>query len=951
MEYNFRDIEKKWQSQWVKDNTYRVTEQADKKKFYVLNMFPYPSGAGLHVGHPLGYIASDIYARFKRLNGYNVLNPMGYDAYGLPAEQYAIQTGQHPEVTTVANINRYREQLDKIGFSFDWSREVRTCDPKYYHWTQWAFQKMFNHFFCNTCHKAQPISKLVEHFEQKGTEGLDVAQSEPLTFTADEWNAMTDVEKQQTLMNYRIAYLGETMVNWCAGLGTVLANDEVVNGVSERGGYPVVQKKMRQWCLRTSAYSQRLLDGLDTIDWSDSIKETQRNWIGRSEGTEMEFTVKAPQGKDGEGLHFTIFTTRADTIFGVTFMVLAPESELVEQLTTPEQKAAVDEYLAYVKKRTELDRMANHAVTGVFTGSYAVNPFTGEDIPIWISEYVLAGYGTGAIMAVPAHDSRDYAFARHFNLPIIPLIEGADVSEQSFDAKEGIVTNSPAAGKESLDGFTLNGLSVKEAIAKTKQFVTEKGLGRVKVNYRLRDAIFSRQRYWGEPFPVYYKDGMPQMVPEACLPLELPEIETYKPTETGEPPLGRAKMWAWDTTQNKVVDKALVDNKTIFPLELNTMPGFAGSSAYYLRYMDPTNTEALVSTEADHYWQNVDLYVGGCEHATGHLIYSRFWNKFLFDLGVSCKEEPFQKLVNQGMIQGRSNFVYRINNDDHSKAPVFVSAGLKDQYDVTPIHVDVNIVNADVLDIDAFRQWRPEYQNAEFVLEDGKYICGWAVEKMSKSMFNVVNPDMIVERYGADTLRLYEMFLGPVEQSKPWDTNGIDGCHRFLKKFWNLYQAELDDNTPTPEMLKSVHKLIKKVTEDIEKFSYNTSISAFMIAVSELSQQKCHNRTLLNQLTVLIAPFAPHIAEELWHLTGGEGSVCDAQWPTFNPDYLVENEVQLTVSFNGKARFQKKFAADAKNDEIQAAVLADEQSQKYLDGKTVVKVIVVPKKIVNIVVK
>ena len=951
MEYNFRDIEKKWQSQWVKDNTYRVTEQADKKKFYVLNMFPYPSGAGLHVGHPLGYIASDIYARFKRLNGYNVLNPMGYDAYGLPAEQYAIQTGQHPEVTTVANINRYREQLDKIGFSFDWSREVRTCDPKYYHWTQWAFQKMFNHFFCNTCHKAQPISKLVEHFEQKGTEGLDVAQSEPLTFTADEWNAMTDVEKQQTLMNYRIAYLGETMVNWCAGLGTVLANDEVVNGVSERGGYPVVQKKMRQWCLRTSAYSQRLLDGLDTIDWSDSIKETQRNWIGRSEGTEMEFTVKAPQGKDGEGLHFTIFTTRADTIFGVTFMVLAPESELVEQLTTPEQKAAVDEYLAYVKKRTELDRMANHAVTGVFTGSYAVNPFTGEDIPIWISEYVLAGYGTGAIMAVPAHDSRDYAFARHFNLPIIPLIEGADVSEQSFDAKEGIVTNSPAAGKESLDGFTLNGLSVKEAIAKTKQFVTEKGLGRVKVNYRLRDAIFSRQRYWGEPFPVYYKDGMPQMVPEACLPLELPEIETYKPTETGEPPLGRAKMWAWDTTQNKVVDKALVDNKTIFPLELNTMPGFAGSSAYYLRYMDPTNTEALVSTEADHYWQNVDLYVGGCEHATGHLIYSRFWNKFLFDLGVSCKEEPFQKLVNQGMIQGRSNFVYRINNDDHSKAPVFVSAGLKDQYDVTPIHVDVNIVNADVLDIDAFRQWRPEYQNAEFVLEDGKYICGWAVEKMSKSMFNVVNPDMIVERYGADTLRLYEMFLGPVEQSKPWDTNGIDGCHRFLKKFWNLYQAELDDNTPTPEMLKSVHKLIKKVTEDIEKFSYNTSISAFMIAVSELSQQKCHNRTLLNQLTVLIAPFAPHIAEELWHLTGGQGSVCDAQWPAFNPDYLVENEVQLTVSFNGKARFQKKFAADAKNDEIQAAVLADEQSQKYLAGKTVVKVIVVPKKIVNIVIK
>ena len=946
MEYNFREIEKRWQSQWVKDNTYHVTEDTSKEKFYVLNMFPYPSGAGLHVGHPLGYIASDIYARYKRLKGFNVLNPMGYDAYGLPAEQYAIQTGQHPEVTTVANIARYRQQLDNIGFSFDWDREIRTCDPKYYHWTQWAFEKMFGSCFCKKCQKAQPIEKLIEHFEEKGSEETEnIAQNEQLDFTAEEWKAYDDVKKQQVLMNYRIAYLGETMVNWCAGLGTVLANDEVVNGVSERGGFPVVQKKMQQWCLRTSAYSQRLLDGLETVDWSDSIKETQRNWIGRSEGTEMQFKVA------GQDFDFTIFTTRADTIFGVTFMVLAPESELVEKLTTPEQKAAVDEYLAYVKKRTELDRMANHSVTGVFSGSYAVNPFTGENIPVWISEYVLAGYGTGAIMAVPAHDSRDYAFAKHFNLPIIPLIEGADVSEESFDAKEGTVTNSPAEGKQTLDGFSLNGLSVKEAIAATKKFVTEKGMGRVKVNYRLRDAIFSRQRYWGEPFPVYYKDGMPQMIPEECLPLELPEIETYKPTETGEPPLGRAKKWAWDVEKKEVVDKSLVDNKTVFPLELNTMPGFAGSSAYYLRYMDPKDDKSLVSKKADEYWKNVDLYVGGCEHATGHLIYSRFWNKFLFDLGVSCKEEPFQKLVNQGMIQGRSNFVYRINNDDHSKAPVFVSVGLKDQYDVTPIHVDVNIVNADVLDIDAFRQWRPEYQNAEFVLEDGKYICGWAVEKMSKSMFNVVNPDMIVERYGADTLRLYEMFLGPVEQSKPWDTNGIDGCHRFLKKFWNLYQAELDDNTPTPEMLKSVHKLIKKVTEDIEKFSYNTSISAFMIAVSELSQQKCHNRTLLNQLTVLIAPFAPHIAEELWHLTGGEGSVCDAQWPAFNPDYLVENEVQLTVSFNGKARFQKKFAADAKNDEIQAAVLADEQSQKYLAGKTVVKVIVVPKKIVNIVIK
>ena len=976
MEYNFREIEKRWQSQWVKDKTYHTTEDPAKEKFYVLNMFPYPSGAGLHVGHPLGYIASDIYARYKRLKGFNVLNPMGYDAYGLPAEQYAIQTGQHPEVTTVANIARYRQQLDNIGFSFDWDREIRTCDPKYYHWTQWAFEKMFGSFFCNSCQKAQPIEKLVEHFNEKGTEGLDVAESEHLEFTAEEWRAMSDVEKQKTLMNYRIAYLGETMVNWCAGLGTVLANDEVVNGVSERGGFPVVQKKMQQWCLRTSAYSQRLLDGLEAVDWSDSIKETQKNWIGRSEGTEMQFKVA------GQDFDFTIFTTRADTIFGVTFMVLAPESELVAQLTTAEHKAEVDEYLAYVKKRTELDRMANHNVTGVFSGSYAVNPFTGENIPIWISEYVLAGYGTGAIMAVPAHDSRDYAFAKHFNLPITPLIEGADVSEESFDAKEGIVCNSPAAGKETLDGFSLNGLSVKEAIAKTKQFVTEKGMGRVKVNYRLRDAIFSRQRYWGEPFPVYYKDGMPQMVPEDCLPLQLPEIETYKPTETGEPPLGRAKMWAWDVEKRQVVDKALVDNKTVFPLELNTMPGFAGSSAYYLRYMDPHNDTCLVGKDADNYWQNVDLYVGGCEHATGHLIYSRFWNKFLFDLGVSCKEEPFQKLVNQGMIQGRSNFVYRVNRTAPSNspqgenrvastsngslsseravgeaAPVFVSYNLRKNYDVTPIHVDVNIVSADVLDIEAFKAWRPEYANAEFVLEDGKYICGWAVEKMSKSMFNVVNPDMIVEKYGADTLRLYEMFLGPVEASKPWDTNGIDGCFRFLKKFWALfYENRTDeflpaDAEPTADNLKSLHKLIKKVTEDIEHFSYNTSISAFMIAVGELAQQKCRSKQVLEQLVVLIAPFAPHIAEELWHALGNTTTVCDAQWPVFNPQYLVESEVQLTVSFNGKARFQKKFAADATNDEIQAAVLADEQSKKYLDGKTVVKVIVVPKKIVNVVIK
>ena len=952
MEYNFREIEKRWQSQWVKDNTYHVTEDTSKEKFYVLNMFPYPSGAGLHVGHPLGYIASDIYARYKRLKGFNVLNPMGYDAYGLPAEQYAIQTGQHPEVTTVANIARYRQQLDNIGFSFDWDREIRTCDPKYYHWTQWAFEKMFGSFFCKKCQKAQPIEKLIEHFEEKGSEGTEnIAQNEQLEFTAEEWKAYDDVKKQQVLMNYRIAYLGETMVNWCAGLGTVLANDEVVNGVSERGGFPVVQKKMQQWCLRTSAYSQRLLDGLETVDWSDSIKETQRNWIGRSEGTEMQFKVA------GQDFDFTIFTTRADTIFGVTFMVLAPESELVEKLTTQEQKAAVDEYLAYVKKRTELDRMANHSVTGVFSGSYAVNPFTGENIPVWISEYVLAGYGTGAIMAVPAHDSRDYAFAKHFNLPIIPLIEGADVSEESFDAKEGTVTNSPAEGKQTLDGFSLNGLSVKEAITATKKFVTEKGMGRVKVNYRLRDAIFSRQRYWGEPFPVYYKDGMPQMIPEECLPLELPEIETYKPTETGEPPLGRAKKWAWDVEKKEVVDKSLVDNKTVFPLELNTMPGFAGSSAYYLRYMDPKDDKSLVSKEADEYWKNVDLYVGGCEHATGHLIYSRFWNKFLFDLGVSCKEEPFQKLVNQGMIQGRSNFVYRINSDDHSKAPVFVSAGMKKDYDVTPIHVDVNIVSADVLDIDAFKAWRPEYENAEFILEDGKYVCGWAVEKMSKSMFNVVNPDMIVEKYGADTLRLYEMFLGPVEASKPWDTNGIDGCFRFLKKFWNLfYENRTDtflpcDEKPSAESLKSLHKLIKKVTEDIEKFSYNTSISASMIAVGELQQQKCRSKEVLEQLVVLIAPFAPHIAEELWHTLGHATTVCDAAWPAFDEKYLVESEMQLTISFNGKARFQKKFPADATNDAIQAAVLEDEQSQKYIGDKKVVKVIVVPKKIVNVVVK
>ena len=949
MEYNFRDIEKKWQQNWVEQHTYKVTEDKNRKKFYVLNMFPYPSGAGLHVGHPLGYIASDIFARYKRLQGYNVLNPMGYDAYGLPAEQYAIQTGQHPAITTVNNINRYRQQLDKIGFCFDWDREVRTCDPNYYHWTQWAFEKMFNSYYDNTLKKAQPIEKLIAHFEDNGTLGMDVACTEEKVFSARDWKSMNEKEQQQTLMNYHIAYLGETMVNWCAGLGTVLANDEVVEGVSVRGGYPVVQKKMRQWCLRVSAYAQRLLDGLDTIDWTDSLKETQRNWIGRSEGTEVEFAVK------DSNVRFTIFTTRADTMFGVTFMVLAPESDYVAQVTTPEQQAAVAEYLAYVKKRTELERMADRKVTGVFSGSYAINPFTGDAIPIWISEYVLAGYGTGAIMAVPAHDSRDYAFAKHFGLPIIPLIEGADVSEESYDAKEGIVCNSPVAGKET--PFSLNGLTVKEAIAATKRYVTENHLGRVKVNYRLRDAIFSRQRYWGEPFPVYYKDDMPYMIPEEYLPIELPEIDKYEPTETGEPPLGRAKKWAWDTVGHQVVDKSLIDNKTVFPIELYTMPGFAGSSAYYLRYMDPHNDHALVGREADEYWQNVDLYVGGTEHATGHLIYSRFWNKFLHDYGYSCKEEPFQKLINQGMIQGRSNFVYRINNDDHNAAPRFVSLGLKNQYDTTPIHVDVNIVHGDVLDLDAFRAWRPEFANAEFVLEDGKYVCGWAIEKMSKSMFNVVNPDMIVDQYGADTLRLYEMFLGPVEQSKPWDTNGIDGCHRFLKKLWNLYfdprsgEFRVSDGEPTKESLKSVHKLIKKVTGDIEHFSYNTAISAFMICVNELGQQKCYNRELLTILAVLIAPFAPHIAEELWSRLCMKGSVCDAQWPAWNEAYLVESEMQLTVSFNGKARFQKVFAADTSVQDIQEATLADERTHKYTDGKTVVKVIVVPKKIVNIVIK
>ncbi len=916
MDYNFGEIEKRWQQYWADRQTYRVTEDATKPKYYVLDMFPYPSGAGLHVGHPLGYIASDIFSRFKRLQGYNVLHPMGYDAYGLPAEQYAIQTGQHPAVTTEQNIARYRKQLDKIGFSYDWSREVRTCDPAYYKWTQWAFIRMFHSYYCNQAQQARPIAGLVELFSQQGSAGLDLACSVPMNFTAAEWNAMSEKEQQEILMNYRIAYLGDTMVNWCPQLGTVLANDEVSEGLSIRGGYPVEQKKMRQWCLRVSAYAPRLLEGLEKVEWSDSLKETQRNWIGRSEGAVIHFRTTGD-------VTFDIFTTRADTIFGVTFMVLAPESELVDQLTTPEQRHAVKQYIDKTGKKTERERIADRSVSGVFSGAYAIHPFTGERLPIWISDYVLAGYGTGAIMAVPAHDSRDYAFARHFNLPIVPLIEGCDVSEESFDAKEGVMINS---------GF-LNGLTVKEAIPAAIHAVEQRGLGYRRINYRLRDAIFSRQRYWGEPFPIYYKDGMPYTLPEEELPLELPEVDKFLPTETGEPPLGRAKNW---------------HTKEGYPLELNTMPGFAGSSAYYLRYMDPHNDEALVSKEANSYWRNVDLYIGGTEHATGHLVYSRFWNKFLFDIGVVCEDEPFQKLVNQGMIQGRSNFVYRIKGSNR-----FVSYNLKDQYEVTPIHVDVNIVHNDILDIEAFRNWNPEYQTAEFILEDGKYICGWAVEKMSKSMFNVVNPDDIVSRYGADTLRLYEMFLGPLEQSKPWDTNGIDGVHRFLRKVWNLfYQSEalaLTDEEPSPEALRVLHRLIKKLTSDIEQVSFNTSVSAFMICVNELTAMRCRNRSILSELVVCLAPFAPHIAEELWHALGNETSVCDAAWPAWNEEYLKEDTFPYAISFNGKSRFVIEFAADATREEIEQAVLVHPNSQKWLEGKTAKKVIIVPGKIVNVV--
>ena len=916
MEYNFREIEQKWQSYWKKNNTYKTEIDKGKPKYYVLDMFPYPSGAGLHVGHPLGYIASDIFSRYKRLKGYNVLHPMGYDAYGLPAEQYAIQTGQHPAVTTKKNIARYREQLDKIGFCYDWSREIRTCEPDYYHWTQWAFIQMFNHFFNTQTQNAQSINSLIKAFELNGTEGIQASCTEELNFTANDWNSKTEKEQQEILLNYRIAYLADLKVNWCTALGTVLANDEVSEGVSVRGGHPVEQRVMRQWSLRVSAYAQRLLDGLNTVEWTDSLKETQKNWIGRSEGAEMKFKLA-----EGE---LEVFTTRADTIFGVTFMVLAPESDLVKQLTTSEQKVAVENYVAATKKRTERERIADRRVTGVFSGSFAINPVSGTEIPIWISDYVLSGYGTGAIMAVPAHDSRDYAFAKHFNLPIIPLIEGCDVSEESLDAKEGIMMNS---------GF-LNGLTVKDAIVKAKEYISEKGIGRVKVNFRLRDAIFSRQRYWGEPFPVYYKDNMPYMLDESRLPLELPEVDKFLPTEKGEPPLGRAKKW---------------ETEDHFPLELCTMPGFAGSSAYYLRYMDPKNNKELVSSEANNYWRNVDLYIGGTEHATGHLVYSRFWNKFLFDLGIVCEDEPFKKLVNQGMIQGRSNFVYRIKDTN-----TFVSLNLKNQYETTQIHVDVNIVSNDILDVEKFKSWNPDYKNAEFILEDGKYHCGWAVEKMSKSMYNVVNPDDIVEKYGADTLRLYEMFLGPLEQSKPWDTNGIDGVHRFLKRLWSLFYKDgnllINNEIPTAEELKILHKTIKKITFDIENFSYNTSVSAFMICVNELYALKSSKKEILEPLVILLAPFAPHVAEELYQVLGNNESVCDATFPICNEDYLKETAIKYPISFNGKVRFMIELPADIGKDEVEKIAMANEQTIKQLDGATPKKVIVVQGKIVNIVI-
>ena len=921
MDYDFRKIEKKWQTYWAERGTFKTKEDPSKPKFYVLDMFPYPSGAGLHVGHPLGYIASDIYSRYKRLKGFNVLHPMGYDAFGLPAEQYAIQTGQHPEVTTVNNINRYRQQMDRIGFSYDWSREIRTCDPAYYKWTQWAFLKMFGSWYDNDARKARPIEDLISAFERGGSAAVNAACSEHEPFTAEQWRAYSEKEKSDVLMNYRIAYQGETAVNWCAGLGTVLANDEVKDGLSVRGGFPVEQKKMRQWQLRVSAYAGRLLEGLGKIDWTDSLKEMQRNWIGKSNGCEAVFKCY-----NGETEHdVTIFTTRADTMFGVTFMVLAPESDLVPLLTAPGQKEAVDEYLAAVKKKTERERIAQtKTVTGVFSGSYGVNPMTGGRVPIWISEYVLAGYGTGAIMAVPAHDSRDYAFARKFNLPIIPLIEGCDVSEESFDAKEGRMINS---------GF-LNGLDVKDAITAAIEYVEKQGFGHRKVNYRLRDAIFSRQRYWGEPFPIYYKDGIPTPVPFEKLPLTLPEITEFKPTESGEPPLARAKDWTYEG----------------YPLETSTMPGFAGSSAYYLRYMDPHDDNALVDRKIDEYWRDVDLYIGGTEHATGHLIYSRFWDKFLFDLGYVCEDEPFRKLVNQGMIQGRSNFVYRIVGTNK-----FVSLGLKDQYETTEIHVDINIVRNDRLDLEAFKAWRPEFADAEFILENGEYVCGWAVEKMSKSMYNVVNPDNICDDYGADTLRLYEMFLGPLEQSKPWDTKGIDGVNRFLRKFWRLFfdgdDLVVTDEKATPEELKVLHKLIAKEQDDIEHFSFNTTVSAFMIALNDLSALKCRKREILEPLTIMLSPFAPHIAEELWEALGHGESITYARFPEFDPALAAEDNVTYPVSFNGKMRFTVELPKSLSPKEVEAEIRGMEQTVKYVGGQNVVKVIVVPGKIVNFVVK
>ena len=926
MEYNFRAIEARWQAYWRAEDVYRVTEDPSRPPYYVLDMFPYPSGAGLHVGHPLGYIASDIFARYKRLRGFNVLHPMGYDAFGLPAEQYAIQTGQHPEVTTTENIRRYREQLDQIGFSFDWSREVRTSDPEYYKWTQWVFIQLFHSYYNNATGKAAPISELIAHFEAEGTKGINVAESEALSFTAEEWRSWDKKKQMQTLMNYRLAYLGETMVNWCAALGTVLANDEVHDGVSERGGHPVEQKKMQQWCLRVSAYAGRLLDSLNDLEWSESLKESQRNWIGKSEGAEVRFPLVG-----GDGAELTVFTTRVDTIYGVTFMVLAPESDYVSMVTTAEQQAAVEEYLTATRRRTERDRLSDRRVSGVFSGSYASNPLTGEAIPIWISDYVLAGYGTGAVMAVPAHDSRDFAFARHFGLPIIQVVvpEGEEATdpatwEESKDSKSGVLINSGI----------ITGLSVTDAIAKMKAHITSEGLGQVKTNYRLRDAIFSRQRYWGEPFPIYYDaEGIAHTISEDELPLCLPEVDKFLPTSDGQPPLGRAK--GWHTAEG-------------FPYELSTMPGFAGSSAYYLRYMDPHNDKALVGRDKNAYWRHVDLYVGGAEHATGHLIYSRFWNKFVYDLGLVVEDEPFRKLVNQGMIQGRSNFVYRIKDTN-----TFVSLGLKDQYDTTPIHVDVNIVYNDQLDLEAFRAWRPEYATADFILEDGKYICGWAVEKMSKSMYNVVNPDMIVERYGADTLRLYEMFLGPLEQSKPWDTNGIDGVHRFLRKLWGLYYStdglRVTDTPATKEELKSLHKLIRKVTQDVEQFSFNTSVAAFMICINELQGLKTASREVLQPLLILLAPFAPHIAEELWHAIGEETTIVAAQWPEYDEKLLVEDSFKYPVSFNGKTRFTIELPREASQDEIREAVLSADEAQKWLEGKTPKKVIIVPGRIINIV--